>query len=290
IDCSGFRGLLIEQTLRTGYEDWSHWLPCDSAVAVATQSAGDFSPYTTSTARAAGWQWRIPLQHRVGNGYVYCSRHVSDDEAAATLLANVDGSPLFEPRVLRFTAGQRRKIWNRNCIAIGLSGGFMEPLESTSILLIQTCIARLVDMFPDRSFDPVIINEYNRATHSEFERIRDFLILHYSATERDDAPLWQYCKSMQLPDTLQHKIDVFRSSGRVVLYGDESFLEPSWVSIFVGQGIQPRRYDPLVDNIPLERLQRGLQQRRERIRQLAGAMPTLREYVAHNWPATMTGR
>ena len=289
IDCSGFRGLLIEQTLQTGYEDWSHWLPCDRAVAMATRSAGDFSPYTKSTALSAGWQWRIPLQHRVGNGYVYCSRYISDDEATAALIANVDGEPMTEPRLLRFTAGHRKQFWNRNCVAVGLSGGFMEPLESTSILLIQTAIARLIEMFPDQSCDPVMIAEYNRASRSEWERIRDFLILHYCATERDDASLWNYCRTMQVPETLQHKIDVFRSCGRTALYGDESFMEPSWVSIFIGQFIYPRRYDPIIDSIPLEHLQRGMQHRRENVRRMAHAMPTLRDYAARHWPGAVQG-
>jgi tryptophan 7-halogenase len=286
IDCSGFRGLLIEQALKTGYEDWSRWLPCDRAAAITSESGGDFSPYTTSTARKAGWQWRIPLQHRIGTGYVYCSRFISDDEAIGTLLDNLDGKPLMEPRLLRFTAGHRNKYWNRNCIAIGLAGGFMEPLESTSILLIQTAIARLIEFFPDKSFDPAITAEFNRAATSEYERIRDFIILHYHATERNDAPLWDYVRTMSIPETLQHKIDVFRSSGKVVLYGDESFLEPSWVSIFIGQFVIPRRYDPIIDSIELERLRRGMEQRRTRVRKMAEAMPTLKEYVARNWSAT----
>lgn len=283
IDCSGFRGLLIEQALKTGYVDWSHWLPCDSAVAITSESGGDFSPYTTSTARSAGWQWRIPLQHRIGTGYVYCSRFISDDEAAATLLANLDGKPLIEPRQLRFTAGYRKKFWNRNCLAVGLASGFMEPLESTSILLIQTCIARLIDMFPDLSFDQTMIDEYNRLSVAEFERIRDFIVLHYHATERDDAPLWDYVRTMSVPDTLQHKIDVFKSCGRVALYDNESFLEPSWLSIFIGQHVYPNRYDPIIDNMDIEKLKRGMLQRRTAVRKVAESMPTLRDYVAHNW-------
>ncbi|HMI37279.1 MAG TPA: tryptophan halogenase family protein [Steroidobacteraceae bacterium] len=282
IDCSGFRGLLIEQALHTGYEDWSHWLPCDRAAAVPCASAGEPTPYTVSTARSAGWQWRIPLQHRIGNGYVYCSQHLSDDEAASTLLANLDGKPLAAPRLLRFTTGRRRQFWNRNCIAIGLAGGFMEPLESTSIQLIQTAIARLIDMFPDRSFDPVIAAEYNRVGSSEYERIRDFLILHYHANTRDDAPLWQYCRSMPLPDTLNHKLEVWRSSGRVPLLSEESYQEPSWVSIFLGQGIVPRRYDPIIDGIGTEQLRAGMRQRRQAIRHLAEAMPRHAEFIARH--------
>jgi len=280
IDASGFRGLLIEQALKTGYEDWTHWLPCDRAVAVPCASGGEFSPYTRSTAREAGWQWRIPLQHRIGNGYVYCSRFISDDEAAATLMAHLDGAPLAEPRLLRFTTGHRRKFWNRNCLAVGLAGGFMEPLESTSILLIQTALARLIDMLPDAAFDPALSDEYNRVSLNEFERIRDFLILHYHATERDDSPLWQYCRTMSLPESLQHKIDVFRACGRVALYSEESFLEPSWVAIFIGQHVYPRRYDPLVDNLDTDRLRRAMVHRRTSIRALVERMPTHRDFIA----------
>jgi tryptophan halogenase len=280
IDASGFRGLLIEQALHTGYEDWSHWLPCDRAAAVPCESAGELTPYTVSTARSAGWQWRIPLQHRTGNGYVYCSRFISDDEATGTLLGHLDGRPLAEPRLLRFTTGHRKQFWNRNCLAIGLAGGFMEPLESTSIQLIQTALARLIEMFPDRNFDPVVSAEYNRVSVNEFERIRDFLILHYCATERDDSPLWRYCRSMSLPESLKYKMDVFSSCGRVPLYSDESYQEPSWVSIFLGQHIYPKRYDPLVDNISTDHLRRGLLQRRRAIRRLAEGLPTHREYIA----------
>jgi tryptophan halogenase len=282
IDCSGFRGLLIEQALHTGYEDWSHWLPCDRAAAVACEPTSEPTPYTVSTARAAGWQWRIPLQHRIGNGYVYCSQHLGDDEAARTLLANLDGKALAAPRLLRFTTGRRRRFWNRNCVAIGLAGGFMEPLESTSIQLIQTAIARLIDMFPDRSFDPVIAAEYNRVGNAEFERIRDFLILHYHANARDDAPLWQYCRSMSLPDTLNHKLDVWRSSARVPLLSEESYQEPSWVSILLGQGIVPRRYDPIIDSIGTEQLRAGMRQRRQAIRRVAESMPRHADFIARH--------
>ena len=288
IDASGFRGLLIEQALQTGYEDWSQWLPCDRAVAVPCERAGELTPYTSSSARAAGWQWRIPLQHRTGNGYVYCSRFVSDDEAASALLEHLDGRSLAEPRLLRFTTGRAKKFWNRNCLAVGLAGGFMEPLESTSIQLIQTALARLIEMFPDSDFDQTLIDEYNRVTSHEFERIRDFLILHYCATERADSPLWNYCRAMSLPDSLQHKIDVFRSCGRVPLYSEESYQEPSWVSIFLGQHVYPKRYDPLVDNIDTERLKRGLLHRRNSIRKLAEVLPTHSDFIARHCAAAAT--
>jgi tryptophan halogenase len=279
IDCSGFRGLLIEEALGTGYEDWRHWLPCDSAVVAPSRTSGPPTPHTVSTAREAGWQWRIPLQHRMGNGYVYSTRFTSDERARELFLANIHGKLLAEPRVLRFVTGRRRKFWNRNVIAIGLAGGFMEPLESTSIQLIQTAIARVIEMFPDRDFDPRIAHEYNRVTTNEFERIRDFLILHYCLTRRDDAPLWDYCRQMEVPDTLAHKMEVFKACGRVALLAEESYQEPSWVSIFMGNHYLPERYDPLIDRIAIDRLRGGLAQRRQRIAHAAEAMPTHEAFI-----------
>jgi tryptophan 7-halogenase len=247
IDCSGFRGLLIEQALHSGYEDWSHWLPCDRALAVPCESTGPPTPYTRSTARAAGWQWRIPLQHRVGNGYVYCSRYISDDEAAATLLKSLDGRALAEPRQLRFTGGIRRKTWHKNVVALGLAGGFLEPLESTAIYMIQAGINRLMHLFPRKDFRQVLIDQYNAQSTFEFERIRDFLILHYRATERDDSPFWNYCRTMPIPESLQEYIDLFRNSGCFFRNGAEMFGQTSWVQVMLGQRIMPTAYHPAVD-------------------------------------------
>ncbi|HTD72015.1 MAG TPA: tryptophan halogenase family protein [Steroidobacteraceae bacterium] len=279
IDCSGFRGLLIEQALKTGYEDWSHWLPCDRAVAVPCEIAGELTPVTRSTAREAGWQWRIPLQHRIGNGYVYCSRFISDDEAAATLMANLDGKPKAEPRFLRFTTGRRKKLWNKNCIALGLASGFLEPLESTSIHLIQSGITQLAAIFPDRSFDPSDAAEYNRLQIDEYDKVRDFIILHYKASGRNDTPLWKYCAAMDIPQSLAHRIDVFRGSGRVVFESQELFTEPNWLSVFIGQGIWPRRYDPLANILPLESVREHMQRLRHLIRQTSEAMPTQAQFI-----------
>lgn len=279
IDCSGFRGLLIEQALHTGYEDFSQWLPCNRALAVPCESAAELTPYTRSTARSAGWQWRIPLQHRIGNGYVYCSDYISDDEAAATLLANLDGRPLADPRPLKFVTGMRKQFWNRNCVALGLASGFMEPLESTSIHFIQSGIAKLVNYFPDLNFDPLLARTYNEQAQFEFTRSRDFIILHYLANERTDSPFWQRCREMAIPDTLAAKIDLFRACGRVHREHEELFTEVAWIQVMIGQNIVPRTYHPLVDQIPLEETRRFVEGVRTLFENATQVMPTHAEYI-----------
>ena len=247
IDCSGLRGLLIEEALHTGYEEWTQWLPCDSAVVVPCESTADLPPYTIATARPAGWQWRIGLQHRTGNGHVFSSAHMSVDEATSLLMNNLDGQPLAEPRTLRFTSGQRARTWNRNVVAIGLSQGFAEPLESTSIHVIQATIAKLIAFFPDREFRQVDVDEFNRQCRFENERIRDFLILHYHATERDDTAFWNQVRTMRVPDTLQHKLDLWRSTGRIVRTDNELFAEVGWLQVLHGQRVAARAHHPIAD-------------------------------------------
>lgn len=278
IDCSGFRGLLIESALKVGYESWQHWLPCDRAMAVGCTLGEDLPPYTCATARPAGWQWRIPLQHRMGNGHVYCSEYMSDDEATAILLANLVGEPLGEPRPLRFTAGVRRQFWSRNCIAMGLAAGFLEPLESTSIHLVQSAITRLLALLPDRDCNPVLVAEFNRASRFEYERIRDFLIFHYYAQQREE-PLWRYARSMEIPDTLRFKIDHFRNGGRILFEPDELFRKYNWLAVMVGQEVWPESYHPLVDMRGRTDAAKILADMRRGMEQAALALPTHRQYI-----------
>jgi tryptophan halogenase len=291
IDCSGFRGLLIEQALKTGYDEWTHWLPCDRAMAVPCENTGRLTPYTRATAREAGWQWRIPLQHRMGNGYVYSSNFISDDEAAAKLLARLEGKALATPRPLRFTTGRRRKTWNRNVVAVGLAGGFLEPLESTSIYLIQVAITTLIDYLTDRptddvgKFDPRVVEAFNRWIEMEYDRVRDFLILHYHATERDDAPIWNYCRNMRIPDSLAHKMELFRERGRVVTYKDGLFLEPSWLAVYFGQRVAPRAHEPGADALGAAAVGTQLARIRERIQTALARMPRHEDFLQKYCPA-----
>jgi len=279
IDCSGFAGLLIEQALGAGFEDWSRWLPCDRALAVPCESSADMRPLTRSTARPGGWQWRIPLQHRTGNGYVYSSAHVSDDEAAATLLANLDGAPLAEPKMLRFTAGHRKHAWVKNVVALGLAGGFLEPLESTSIHLVQSGIARLMTLFPTRGFDQPEIARFNAQAAREYVDIRDFLVLHYRATERNDTPFWDYCRTLDPPEGLAEKLAMFRRNGRIFREHNELFTETSWLSVMVGQGVEPAGYHPAADILPDEETLRRLAHVRAVIADTAERLPTQAEFL-----------
>lgn len=258
IDCTGFFGLLIEKALETGYDDWSNWLPADRAVAAPCESAGPLLPYTRATAHDAGWSWRIPLQHRTGNGHVYSSQFLSDEAAHDTLVSNLEGKPLADPRVLRFVTGKRRKLWNRNVVAIGLSGGFLEPLESTSIYLIQEGITKLLELFPDTQDCNVEIAEYNHWMELQFERIRDFLILHYNATERDDSDFWNHMRTMQVPDSLRDRLDLFHAHGHVSAYEHGLFLVPSWIAVLIGQRSMSDGYDSRVDRLDDEQVRQHL--------------------------------
>jgi tryptophan halogenase len=278
IDCSGFRGLLIEEALQAGYDNWSRWLPCDRALVAHSEPAGAPDPYTLVTARDAGWQWRIPLQHRNGNGYVYSSEFTTDDRAATTLLANLDGRSLTSPNLLRFTPGRRRKAWSRNVVALGLAAGFLEPLEATGIYLIQRGIAMLLRFFPDRDFATADIERYNRVLESEFSRVRDFLLLHYSRTERP-GDFWEHCRSIAPTDTLAEKIELFQSHGRILREDAELFPIMSWLSVMIGQNIVPRRYDPLVDSLDLHKIRSRLIELRTGIDQSVAAMPAHGDFL-----------
>lgn len=287
IDCSGFKGVLIEQTLKTGYEDWSHWLPCNSAIAVQSKSTLAPTPYTKTTAKSAGWQWRIPLQQRVGNGYVYCSDYISDAAAQDELLRSIDGKPTTSPKQLRFVTGRRKKFWNKNCVALGLSSGFMEPLESTSIALIQTGISRLLQFFPWDGLNESEINEANRMSQREFERIRDFLILHYKANKRTDEKFWDYCRTMPIPETLEHKISLFESRGHLINYELESFQDSSWLTMYNGFGITPKIYDHRTNSLPASDLLKHLDDMKKSIAQAAQQAATHEEFIARHCAAPL---
>ena len=279
VDCSGFRGLLIEGSLETGFEDWGHWLPCDRAFAVPCERADPLIPYTRATARSAGWQWRIPLQHRTGNGYVFSSAHISEDEAAATLLANLDGAPQGDPRLLKFRAGKRRKFWNRNVVAIGLASGFIEPLESTSIHLIQTGITRLLDFLPNGPVASADRDAYNRLSDFEIDRIRDFVVLHYFANGRND-PFWKAQCRMALPESLEFRLDMFHANGRIIREGDELFDIPGWIQVLVGQGIFPERWHPLADALSDDQLDQFLATISNSFQRDSARMPGHSDYLA----------
>lgn len=279
IDCTGFRGLLIEKAMNTGYDDWSHWLPCDTAVAVPTSNLTEPLPYTRSTAHAAGWQWRIPLQHRTGNGHVFCSKYMGDETARDILLQHLEGDVLADPRFIRFRTGMRRKFWNKNCVAMGLASGFLEPLESTSIHLIQSSISKLLALFPTADFPQENIDKYNEMLASEFEFVRDFIILHYKVSRRTDSEFWNYCRQMDVPDSLQKKMDLYKSSGRIFRDNNELFDEVSWFAVMQGQGLVPQGFHPLVDQMEAAEFDRVTQEIKSVIDRSAAAMPTQADYI-----------
>jgi tryptophan halogenase len=287
IDCTGFKGLLIEQALHTGYDDWSHVLPCDSAIAVQTKTVNKPIPYTRAIARDAGWQWRIPLQNRTGNGFVFCSKYLSDAEATKILLDNIEGERLNEPRVIKFKTGQRRKRWNKNCIAMGLSSGFIEPLESTGIHLFQKAILRLLLLFPSQGIKPSDVEEYNRQTKEEADNIKDFIILHYHLTDRKDTPFWRYCKTMDVPESLKHRMTLFKESAQVLQKDEELFGDTSWVQVMMGQGLMPQGYHPIVDLMGDEELRNFLHKIESGVKRKVQSWPDHNEFIKRYCPSSV---
>lgn len=280
-DCTGFRALLTEKTLDVPFKDWSHWLPCDTAQTVATKRVGALLPYTKATAKTAGWQWRIPTQQRTGNGHIYSSRYMKDSDGLDILMDGLDSAPLGEPRKIKFKTGCRKSLWNKNCIAVGLSAGFLEPLESTSLYLIQMGITRFISLFPTTDVSDAVRDEYNIQMQKEFDQVRDFIILHYVATERDDSPFWNYCRTMDIPDSLTRKLNLFREAGRVFRYDDELFSKPSWVSVCLGQNIIPKATDPIVASLPRDQVNHSLETMRSAMQQTARKMPTHADFLKH---------
>ena len=280
VDCSGFRALLIGQILQEEWEDWSRWLPCDRAVAMPCTSDGPLEPYTRAHAMSAGWRWRIPLQHRVGNGYVYSSAHISDQDAADALVAAVEGKALADPRVLRFRAGCRTRSWSKNVVKVGLASGFLEPLESTSIYLVQGAIAQLIELFPIGAIRHKDRDEFNHAVDVEYDRIRDFLILHYHATTRDDSSFWNHTRTMEVPDSLQSKMKLWRRSARVAKYSQGLFFEPSWVAVYVGQGIVPEGWDQRADAWDSGKLDAAIERVRRQVHERVAAMPEHQTFIS----------
>ncbi|MES2120772.1 MAG: tryptophan halogenase family protein [Pseudomonadota bacterium] len=278
-DCSGFRALLIEGALEAGFEDWSQWLPCNRAAAVPCERVEEPTPFTRSTAREAGWQWRIPLQHRTGNGYVFSNEFISEDEATTRLMERLDGAPRAEPRVLRFTAGQRKRNWVKNCLAVGLASGFLEPLESTSIHLVQAAVTKFLDFFPDRDCKAELVDRFNEEMHQAYGAIRDFLIAHFHVTERDDTPFWAYCKNMSIPDSLQTRIDLFKARGSALPEFYDLFREGSWFAVLWGQGIRPESYHALANSMPEDQLLVTLKNVRAAIQERVDSMSTHQEVL-----------
>ena len=279
IDCTGFRGLLIEQTLKTGYEDWSHWLPCNSAIAVQTESVRHPVPYTRSIANDSGWRWCIPLQHRVGNGLVYCDKYISDDAATETIMSSIEGKTITQPRIIKFTTGRRKLMWNKNCVAFGLAGGFVEPLESTSIHLIMMGVTRLMQLFPFNGISQTFIDQYNLLAKVELEKIRDFIVLHYNATEREDTPFWQYCKHMQIPESLRGRLQMFIETGHTFQAETELFRVDNWVQVLFGQRLMPKHYHHFVRAMKETDLVQFLNNRRKSIAEMVAKLPSHQEFI-----------
>ena len=279
IDCSGMQALLLDKTLQTGFEDWSAWLPASRAWAVPSAGTSPILPYTRATAHGAGWQWRIPLQHRIGNGIVFSHNFIDETKACDTLMSHLDSEPLAEPRLIRFRTGRSKAFWNKNVVGIGLASGFMEPLESTSIHLIHSGLIKLMDLFPDKTFSPLLAKQYNTAVGLDFETIRDFLILHYKLTERTDSDFWNYCRNMSIPSSLEYKIDQFVETGRVVMSRGDLFQIPSWLSVMFGQGLMPKRYDPLANLVEPETHAETLAVMRGAIADYAGRLPAHADFL-----------
>ncbi|GHF77420.1 tryptophan halogenase family protein [Thalassotalea marina] len=279
IDCSGFKGLLIEETLKVGYEDWSQYLPCNKAVTVQTDNVGEPAPYTVAKAREAGWTWRIPLQHRTGNGYVFCDKFISDEQAKATLLDSIQGQPLMEPRFIPFTTGMRNKTWHKNCLSLGLAQGFLEPLESTAIHLVTKSLAVFIRMFPASTHNETLVNEYNRAIRKDYEEIRDFLVLHYCTTARDDSEFWRSCQTMEIPESLQYKIDYYKVAGGLNIKAEELFQSTSWHAVFHGMHVEPSRYNPTLDTWQAEKLKSILAQGAQGLANICDKQPSHKQFI-----------
>jgi len=287
IDCTGFKGLLIEEALHTGYEDWSHWLPCDSAIAVQTKLTKAAVPYTRSIAHPSGWQWQIPLQNRMGNGIVYCSKHISDEDAKTTLLNNIEGDLVNEPKIIKYRTGTRRKHWNKNCVAVGLSSGFIEPLESTSIHLIQQSIIRLMQSLPSKNMEQANVDNFNTKMRFEIDNIRDFIVLHYHVTERNDSPFWRYCKNMDIPKTLKKRIDYFVENGNAYQTDGELFGETSWIQVMIGQGLMPKNYHQIVDMMSDPELKSFLDNIKTTIERRVNSLPDHNEFIQNYCKSTV---
>jgi len=285
-DCTGFRALLMRQTLGVGFEDWSHWLPCNSAQTVASEHTDVLPSYTLSTAKTAGWQWRIPTQSRTGNGHIYSTDFMSDDEAHAVLMQGLDEAPIGDARTIRFKTGCLKDFWHKNCIGIGLSSGFLEPLESTSLYLIQMGISKFISLFPSGSLQPIVVDEYNRQMRQQFDQVRDFIILHYCVTQRDDSDFWNYCRTMSIPDSLQHKMTLFREAGRVFRYEDELFSRPSWVAVMLGQNLKPKVCDPIVSALDPKQVDHSLTSMHRAMAEAAVKMPTHSSFINQYCKAT----